>query len=366
MRCLLFVGTRPEAIKLFPVATLGRTLPNVDVTVCFTNQHEDLLWDTAADLAFEYDVSIPPGNKGLSLGARYSYLLGQSSDIVATTRPDVVVVQGDTLSTMAGAQSAFLERVRVAHVEAGLRTGDLQLPWPEEYSRRVIAIGTWLHFAPTEAAARNLIGEGVSASQVEVTGNTAIDTLRQIVETSSFAQVPRPLVLVTSHRRESIGVELERICQAINRLALTHPNVSFRFLAHPNPEVRRVVEQALATRENLLLEPPMRYRSFIELLASATVIVTDSGGIQEEAAALGVPTVVVRDVTERLEAVEQGGALLVGTEVESVVAAVEKLLAIADHRPEGGRSSLLSVYGDGYASARIWERITAEWLREEG
>ncbi|MDQ2826164.1 MAG: UDP-N-acetylglucosamine 2-epimerase (non-hydrolyzing), partial [Actinomycetota bacterium] len=296
----------------------------------------------------------------------YADLLAQLDRVMTLLDPDVVVVQGDTASVLAGAQTAFLQRRPVVHLEAGLRSGSLSAPFPEEANRRLVAAIASLHLAPTPTAEANLLLEGHSPEAVLVTGNTAVDALMFAVAApaplpdprlESACNAGRRLVVVTAHRRESWGDGMRRIASAVATLADAHPEVLFAAVTHMNPAVRQVFEAAFASRPNVLVTGPLRYVQFVRLLASAEVVLTDSGGIQEEAPVLGVPVLVLRDRTERTEGVDAGAAELVGTDAGAIVATTHRVLTGPRER---SRSVSGSLYGDGRAAERASAAIG--WL----
>lgn len=365
-RVLVVVGTRPELIKLAPVVRALRKSSSIfDVRVCFTGQHQELLRDVAGYFQIRADCDLgvmQPGQSPLDTLART--LEGLAAEI-RSWRPRLLAVQGDTTSAMAGALAGFLAKVEVVHVEAGLRTGDLAAPWPEEFHRRVITVATTLHCAPTPQAAKQLEREGVPASRVRVTGNTVVDALHWAVArerarrawwTSRHPQwARRRLVLVTAHRRENFGPPLHNICRAILQLARSFPETLFVFPVHPNPHVRSSVQSLLQGHENIHLVPPLRYDEFVWLMDRASLILTDSGGVQEEAPCLGKHVVVLRDTTERPEGVEAGWAELAGTDTQEIVRRATRHLA----QPDRNARPPCRAYGDGKAAQRI-----VQWLAQ--
>jgi UDP-N-acetylglucosamine 2-epimerase (non-hydrolysing) len=289
---------------------------------------------------------------------------------LAELRPDCIAVQGDTTTVMAASLAAFYRRTPLVHVEAGLRTGDLRAPWPEELNRRVTSLSAALHCAPTAGAAENLLREGVDPATVHVTGNTVIDALLWTVEReraggdrwrTKYAQLAeRPMVLITGHRRENFGAGFEAICRAIALLAERHADVEFLYPVHLNPRVREPVQRLLGSRANVRLVEPAGYAEFVWLMDRSRLILTDSGGVQEEAPSLGKPVLVMRDATERPEAVAAGAAELVGTDAERIVASVSRLLT--DPAEYARRQIGHNPYGDGRAAERIAALIaTADW-----
>lgn len=362
MKRLLFVfGTRPEAIKLCPVIRhLQLCYPAMETRVCVTAQHRAML-DQVLDcfqVRPDYDLNLmTPGQTLSQITAR----ILTSLDPILTARAfDLAVVQGDTTTTMAGALAAFHRHIPVAHVEAGLRTGDLEQPFPEEMNRLVTGRLAALHFPPTERARRNLLAEGTPESRVFVTGNSGIDAVLYVAGElgQGRLQVPplpwldpgKKLIVVTAHRRESFGEGIERICNALAQLA-GRPDVQIVYPVHRNPNVLDPVTRSLGGRPNVILTEPLDYVAFVDLMRRARLIITDSGGIQEEAPSLGKPVLVMRACTERPEAVEAGTVKLVGTDPRKIVAEAARLL---DDEPEYLRMSRIhNPYGDGHASERI-------------
>jgi UDP-N-acetylglucosamine 2-epimerase (non-hydrolysing) len=368
---VLFVfGTRPEAIKLCPVILHFRSCADqCETRVCVTGQHRELLDDALAAFAVRPDYDLRTMSPGQSLAVSTARILEGLSPVIEREQPDIVLVQGDTISTLCGALTAYYHRTPSAHVEAGLRTGDRYQPFPEEMNRVLVSRLTALHFAATESAARNLRAEGITAD-VHVTGNSGIDALLHVQQELAAGRLkaarPAPeldpkkkLILFTAHRRENFGSALESVCRALTRLA-RRPDVQILAPVHPNPEVRSRVERLLAGTNNVLLTDPADYVSFVDWMRQSYLILTDSGGIQEEAPSLGKPVLVMRDKTERPEAVEAGTAVLTGTDESAIVRETEKLL---DDRTEyETRSRRHNPYGDGRASHRIGE-ATMAWLR---
>jgi UDP-N-acetylglucosamine 2-epimerase (non-hydrolysing) len=352
-------GTRPEAIKLAPVILALQADPRFEPVVVTTGQHPELLAPILETFAIAVDHDLRIGRHGQTLASITCAALGGLDDLVARLHPDVVVVQGDTTSTFTGALAGFYHRVPVVHVEAGLRTGDRYSPFPEEVNRRLTTALTTLHLAPTTGNVANLLAEGVARDAVVCTGNTVIDALRHVVALPLVRPAPvvaeveassARVVLVTVHRRESWGEPLTAVARALGRLARAHPEVLVVLPAHPNPRVRASLTPALDGITNVRVVEPLDYRSFAALLARAVLVLTDSGGIQEEAPSLGVPVLVLREVTERPEAVAAGTVEIVGTDEARIVERATDLLD-----PEGawaGRSRPVNPYGDGLAVPR--------------
>lgn len=354
---LVVVGTRPEAIKLAPVIKALSVDAWCSVRILATGQHRDLLDRALGDFGIQadYDLDAMRPNQGLSgLAGR---LLEGIDAVIHAERPAAVVVQGDTTSVLAGALAAFHRKVPVAHVEAGLRTGSIDSPFPEEMNRVLVArLARW-HFSPTRSAMNNLLREGVQQTNVEVTGNTGIDALRLVVEEarSDPSSAQSQSVLVTTHRRENFGAPLLRICAAVRQLAERHSRIRFRIPVHPNPSARETIYRELDGVSRIELLDSMPYRQFSRALAECTVVLTDSGGVQEEAPFLGKPVLVLREETERQEAVEAGVARLVGSSTERICEEVDRLLTDSDHYAAMARG--VSPFGDGRASERIARRL---------
>jgi UDP-N-acetylglucosamine 2-epimerase (non-hydrolysing) len=361
VRILAVIGTRPEAIKMAPVVLALRATPGVDVRLCLTAQHRDMLDDVVRifGLRVDHDLDLMTPDQTLTQVA-VGVLQGIDA-LLATESFDWVLVQGDTTTSLAAAQAAFHRRVRVGHVEAGLRTWNPHEPFPEEWNRRAIDALADLAFAPTERARENLRAERIPEERILVTGNTAIDALHLAIGMDAAAgpdelaglDETRPLVLVTAHRRESFGAPFEQICLALRTLAEREGarGVNIVYPVHPNPSVRGPVERLLAGRANVALLPPLDYLRFVRLLRRAWIVLTDSGGIQEEAPGLGKPVLVLRERTERPEAVEAGTARLVGTSAARIVEEVDRLLD--DPAAYAAMATARNPFGDGKAAARI-------------
>jgi len=369
---LLFVfGTRPEAIKLAPVIRHFREYfaEETHVDVCVTAQHREMLDQVLKvfDIRPQYDLNAMQPNQ--TLASVTGLMLPALERVLESCRPDLVFVQGDTTTTLCGALASFYARIPVAHVEAGLRTGDLYQPFPEELNRVIVSKLTTIHFAATKQAAANLDSEGISAERIEVTGNTGIDALLYVkcrLENGELASacplfIPNGcrMILVTAHRRENFGSGIQQICTALREIAESQ-DVHIVYPVHPNPRVSGPVRQLLSGHSRITLTEPLDYVSFIDLLRHAHLLLTDSGGIQEEAPSIGKPVLVLRDKTERPEAIQAGTAILVGTDANDIVANTERLLTnISEYQR---RSQLKNPYGDGTASARIAEYLfNCEW-----
>lgn len=362
---LIVFGTRPEAIKMAPVVKALQGSKHFISQVCITGQHDAMLREVLSvfNIAphFEFQV-MQAGQAPVQLMSR---LLTGVESVLASCKPDVVLVHGDTTTTLAAALAAFYRRVPVAHVEAGLRTGDIYAPWPEEVNRKVTGILSTIHFAPTSRARINLLKEGVSPSTIQVTGNTVIDALydcidvidssthinQTLAEQFSFISKRRRMILVTGHRRESFGAAFQQMCRAIQRIAQQHPDIDIVYPVHLNPSVQEPVHRLLGNIDNIYLLPPVDYVAFVHLMRSAYFILTDSGGIQEEAPSLGKPVLVMREKTERVEAIEAGTARLVGTTEAKIVKHAIALLT--DESLYSKMSQAVNPYGDGQAAQRI-------------
>ena len=361
---MVVFGTRPEAIKMAPVVAALKATPGLETLVCVTAQHRQML-DQVLDLfGLVPDDDLDLMAPGQSLPDLFARILTGMSTVLEARRPDLVLVHGDTSTTLATALAAFYARVPVGHVEAGLRTGDLQAPWPEEANRRLTAPITTLHFAPTARSRDNLLAENLPAGSIHVTGNTVIDALLAVVgrieaepelATSLAARFPfldagKRLVLVTGHRRENFGEGFEQMCLAIRDLA-QRGDTQVLYPVHLNPQVQAPVKRILGDVPGVVLVEPQDYLPFVYLMTRAHLILTDSGGIQEEAPSLGKPVLVMRDTTERPEAVEAGTVRLVGTDRARIVAEAARLLDDPDAHAAMARAH--NPYGDGHAAARI-------------
>lgn len=371
MRVLTVFGTRPEAIKLAPVVLALQREPGVEHVLCVTGQHRQMLDQVLALFRLSPDHDLDIMRPGQDLTHVTVAVLQGLGAVIEAERPDWVIVQGDTTTAFAASLAAFYRRVKVAHVEAGLRTGNIYSPWPEEMNRRLTGQIASLHFPPTEAAAANLAREGVPRSRVLVTGNTVIDALhavcarldedaplRQELDAMfSWRDRARRLILVTGHRRENFEGGLERVCRALATLA-RRGDVEIVYPVHLNPEVQRTARAVLADSPAVHLIPPLDYLPFVHLMREADLIVTDSGGIQEEAPGLGKPVLVTRDTTERPEAIAAGTARLVGTDEAGLVAAATELLD--DPAAYEAMAKASNPFGDGRASGRIVARMIEE------
>ena len=376
-KVVVVFGTRPEAIKMAPVVSALRARPGIQTLVAVTAQHRQLLDQVLQLFGIVPDDDLDLMQANQALPDLFSRILTGMSEVISRREPDLVLVHGDTSTTLAAAMAAFYARVPVGHVEAGLRTGNMQAPWPEEMNRRLVTPLAQLHFAPTAGARDNLQAEGVAEQSIHITGNTVVDALLQSVEriqadpalsASVDAALPplapsRQIVLVTGHRRESFGEGFENICRALGRIAELD-DVEVVYPVHLNPNVQGPVRRLLGSRPNVHLIAPLDYLPFVQLMRRASLIVTDSGGIQEEAPSLGKPVLVMRDVSERPEAVEAGTARLVGTDQDAIFDAAVALLRSRDQ--DASVASARNPYGDGTAAARIVDAIDSWWAAGTG
>jgi UDP-N-acetylglucosamine 2-epimerase len=361
---LIVVGTRPEAIKMAPVHAALIRRPGLCVELALTGQHTDLVDEAleAFELVPDHDLGIM--REGQSLYDVATGCLDGLGRLLDARRPELVLVQGDTASVFFGALVGFFEGVAVGHVEAGLRSGDLTRPFPEEGFRRLTGVLAHLHFAPTPLARENLLREGVSDETIHVTGNPVVDALLRIAERPDDVRERRllellarardggrPFALLTAHRRESFGEPMERIFRAVLALVEREPELAVLYPVHPNPRVREPAERILGGHSRVHLVPPLRYPDLVKALAGAALVLTDSGGIQEEAPSFGTPVLVLREVTERPEGVDAGVARVVGHDERLIVSAAREILAEGD---EGrARRRRANPYGDGRAGERI-------------
>lgn len=368
---VLFVfGTRPEAIKLSPVIVHMRSRPeDFRVQVAVTAQHREMLDRALAAFHITPDYDLNTMTAGQSLTASASRILAALEPVFAAAKPDIVYVQGDTTTTLYGAIGAFYAGIPVGHIEAGLRTGDLTQPFPEEMNRVLTGRLSALHFASTEGARQNLLNEGITPESISVTGNSGIDAVLSVAnrlaaeEPSAawnFLDPAKHLIVVTAHRRESFGAGFDNICRALQTLA-ARPDIQIVYPVHRNPNVQDPVRRHLEGIPNIYLIDPLDYVPFVDLMRRATILLTDSGGIQEEGPSLGKPVVVMRETTERPEAVEAGTVRLAGTDSQRIVGEVERLLDNAALRE--AMSRIHNPYGDGHASEKIAD-ATLAWFRK--
>ncbi|MGP2758356.1 non-hydrolyzing UDP-N-acetylglucosamine 2-epimerase [Serratia marcescens] len=369
MKVLTVFGTRPEAIKMAPLVHALAQDEAFDARVCVTAQHREMLDQVLRlfEITPNYDLNIMKPGQGLTeITCR---ILEGLKGVLEDFKPDVVLVHGDTTTTLATSLAAFYQRIPVGHVEAGLRTGNLYSPWPEEANRKLTGHLAMYHFAPTENSRQNLLRELLPDNRIFVTGNTVIDALfwvrdrvmsdaalrAGLAQCYPFLDADKKLILVTGHRRESFGGGFERICSALAEIARNHPEVQVVYPVHLNPNVSEPVNRILKGIDNVMLIEPQDYLPFVYLMTQAYMILTDSGGIQEEAPSLGKPVLVMRDTTERPEAIDAGTVRLVGTDVAKIVEAVTRLLT--DESEYHAMSRAHNPYGDGHACQRILEAL---------
>ena len=366
MKVMAVFGTRPDAIKMSPVVLeLQRFPEKVKVVIAVTGQHREMLHQVLDVFHIKPQYNLDIMRPKQSLAEITTRSLEGLEGIIIRERPDIVLAQGDTTTTFVASLAAFYNKVAVGHVEAGLRTDNKYDPFPEEMNRRLTTVLADLHFAPTPAAKKNLLAEGIPASRIYVTGNTVIDALLSVAETSSeIPDIPglakvnldgRRMILVTAHRRENWGEPMRRICVAIRSIVEAFPDTEVVFAVHKNPIVRDIVFKELGSAERVHLIEPPDYVPFVHLLKQAYLILSDSGGVQEEAPALGKPVLVMRKTTERPEGVEAGTAVLTGTESDDVFQAAAKLLT--DQNAYNNMARAINPYGDGSASVRIREAL---------
>lgn len=355
-RILVVFGTRPEAIKMCPLVKELKSRPDAETIVCVTGQHREMLEQVlkAFQVVPEFDLSIM--KEGQTLFDITALVLRKMKDVLDFVRPDVVLVHGDTTTSFAAALAAFYQQVPVGHVEAGLRTNNLLSPFPEEFNRQAVDVVSEYYFAPTETSRLNLLKEGKDDAKIYVTGNTAIDALKTTVrqgythEILDWAGTDR-LIVLTAHRRENLGAPMHRMFRAIRRIVDEHPDVKAVYPIHLNPVVRKAAEEELGGDERIRIVEPLMVVDFHNLLARSYLILTDSGGIQEEAPSLGKPVLVMRDTTERPEGVAAGTLKLTGTSEESIYEAFKALLESQERYEKMAHAS--NPYGDGLASVRI-------------
>ena len=354
-RVLVVVGTRPEVIKLAPLVNALKATSGFRPILCVVGQQGHILAQALGEwgLTPTYRIDIPEDDRRLA--SVLAAMLPRLADCIEDSQPDLVVVEGDTTTNLGAALAAFYARVPVAHVEAGLRTGDFSHPFPEEMHRVLVDQIASIRYSPTQGASDNLQAANLDASSIAVVGNTVVDALKEVRQRPWHGRFSLPsdkrILLVTAHRRESFGEGIVRICSAIRQLVSARPDLYVVYVLHPNPAARRPAVRLLAGLPGVLLTEPQPYEDFIQLLSRSFVVLTDSGGIQEEAPYLGVPALVIRDTTERPEAAQQGAARIVGTDVARIVEAVTELLD--DPELHAAMAQPSSPYGDGHASTRI-------------
>lgn len=371
-RIAIFMGTRPEAIKMAPVVTAFREAEGFEPFVINSGQHREMIQQVIDLFGISVDAELDTMQANQTLAGLTSRLIERIDQVLADTQPDLVLAQGDTTTVLCSALASFYRKIPIGHVEAGLRTGNMQSPFPEEANRRLVSPLVALHFAPTETARQALLRERYDDNQITVTGNTVIDALLMEIERQSTSDVETALhndlveaigpdwlerdsILVTGHRRENFGQGFEQICSALDQLANRFSEMLVVYPVHLNPKVQEVVQQQLGNRENIRLIAPQPYSQFVALARRCRIILTDSGGVQEEAPTLGKPVLVMRDTTERPEGVEAGTVKLVGASTESIVN--EATLLLTDPGKYGQMASVANPYGDGHAAGRIVEAV---------
>ncbi len=362
MKKLLFVfGTRPEAIKMAPIIHEAKKHPAIfDVVICVTGQHKEMLQHVMDFFELKADIDLALMKPNQTLFDITADALRGLEKVLADQQPDLVLVQGDTTTAFAGALAAYYKKIKVAHIEAGLRSHDKYAPFPEEMNRKMAGVIADYHFPPTSIAAENLHKENITEN-IFVTGNTVIDALLWAVEktrvTNSYGDLfpfldhSKKIILVTGHRRENFGQPFENICDALGYISSSYPDVQIVYPVHLNPNVQNIVREKLSDKKNVFLIDPLDYPHLVWLMDKSNFVITDSGGIQEEAPSLGKPVLVMREVTERMEGVTAGTALLVGTSKEKIITEAEKLLNDAAHYQQMAKA--VNPYGDGSSAAQI-------------
>ncbi len=364
---LIFAGTRPEAIKVAPVVHELRARSGTQVVLVSSGQHRELLSQTLADFNLKPDIDLCVMRPNQDLGRLTARLFTAISELLEREKPHWVLVQGDTTTVFAAATCAFYQGCPIGHIEAGLRSFNMTAPFPEEFNRRSVSLITQLHFAPTENARQNLLNEHIPKENIIVTGNTVIDSLLWMQKQEDVNKTILPksirtaldsgkrILLMTGHRRENQGLGFRNICHALRNLVQQYSDMVVVYPVHPNPNVRRTIQEQLANHDRILLLDPLEYKSFIALLDTAHIVLTDSGGIQEEAPALGKPVLVLRDSTERPEGVEAGTARLVGTATDTIMDEVTRLWSSKDIYLSMAHAT--NPYGDGQAAKRIVDKL---------
>ena len=368
LRILSIIGTRPEAVKMAPVIQMLTQTPGVESLVCVTAQHREMLDQVLNLFNIKPDVDLDLMRPNQSLAQITASIFTELSPVLTQLEPDWILAQGDTTTVMATALLAYYHRIKFGHVEAGLRTGDKFQPFPEEVNRRVASITADLHFAPTTTSKQNLLKENIPAEQIVVTGNPVIDALKQVAQTEAPEEIKQlldelginsvvksRLLLVTAHRRENFGQPLKNICLALKALAEAYDDIEIVYPVHLNPNVQNVVQALLEEVPNITLLPPLDYLPMVHLMKNATLVLTDSGGLQEEAPGLGIPVLVLREVTERPEGIAAGTVRLVGTNTAKIIAETMRLLDNPTERIKMAQA--VNPYGDGRAASRIVRAI---------
>lgn len=364
IKVMTVFGTRPEGIKMAPIIKAMEKEDRIENTVCITAQHREMLDQVLKLFKIEADYDLNIFKPGQSLTEITIRALKGLEEVIQEVKPDLLLVQGDTSTVFSGALAAFYQKVKVGHVEAGLRSGNLYSPYPEEANRMLTGIVTNFHFAPTEEARENLVKEGYPEDQIFITGNTVIDALQYAIQEEYSFQLPllneldyekKRIILLTSHRRENLGQPMENIFRAVNDIVNKYQDVEVVFPIHLNPKVREIAYSAFEDNPKVHIIEPLDYEPFTNLMAKSHFIVTDSGGLQEEAPSLGKPVLVIREETERPEGIEAGTAKLVGTEYENVFKEIDNLLSKSDQYEK--MANAVNPYGDGRAAERIVDVI---------
>ncbi|MGB2783123.1 MAG: UDP-N-acetylglucosamine 2-epimerase (non-hydrolyzing) [Atribacterota bacterium] len=365
IKIAIIFGTRPETIKMFPIISEIKKYPHlIDYRIIVSGQHREMLDQMLKIFQINSDYDLDIMEQGQSLSNITNNSLLGIEKILIKEKSSMVLVQGDTTTTFTGALAAFYQKIKIGHIEAGLRTNNKYYPFPEEINRHLTSVLTDLHFAPTRQSCNNLLSEGVKSEDIFISGNTVIDSLLLMIKENHIFREPllkdkkifeKKIILVTMHRRENWGEPLKEVCQAINKIIDKHIDISVIFPLHKNPEIRRNVKEILENKKDILLLDALDYDDMVNLMSRSYLILTDSGGIQEESPSLGKPVLVLRDETERPEAVEVGVVKLVGTDKERVYNEVETLLNSRDKYMEMSKS--INPYGDGKASERIVKKI---------
>lgn len=366
MKILIVFGTRPEAIKMAPLVLKLKADTRFETRVCVTEQHKEMLNQVlqAFDIKPDYRLDVMRANQ--TLQGMTAEILSKVDGVLIDFMPDIVLVHGDTTTTMTTSLAAYYRKISVGHIEAGLRTNNIYSPWPEEGNRKIVGVLATQHFAPTEWAKSNLLKEGVREAFIHVTGNTVIDALKMTInrlnedaklvakiESELNIDFTKEIILITGHRRENFGEGFNNICDAIKASSIKNPDLLYIYPVHLNPQVRGPVLNKLANLDNVLLKDPLDYLPFVYLMSKSKIILTDSGGIQEEAPSLGKPVLLMRETTERPEAVEEANVQMVGTDIEKIVSSIDELIQNKDKYKNMLRVS--HAYGDGNAAGKIIE-----------
>ncbi|MBZ2174929.1 UDP-N-acetylglucosamine 2-epimerase (non-hydrolyzing) [Schnuerera sp. xch1] len=364
IKVMTVFGTRPEGIKMAPIIKTMENTPDIDNTVCITAQHREMLDQVLNLFNIDPDVDLNIFKPGQTLTEITMRALQGLEDVIKKVKPDVLLVQGDTTTVLSGALAAFYQKVKIGHVEAGLRSGNIYSPYPEEANRKLTGILADFHFAPTKMNKNNLLQEGYPEDKIFITGNTVIDALQYAVKKGYNFKIPqlddmdyenKKVILITAHRRENIGKPMENIFSAVNKIVLKYNDVELVFPIHLNPKVREIAYKEFNGNDRVHIIEPLDYEPFTNLMARSHLVVTDSGGLQEEAPSLGKPVLVVREETERPEGIEAGTAKLVGTDYNNIYNTLDIL--ISDHKEYAKIANAINPYGDGKASERIVDII---------